>query len=458
MATNAPAWRVQFYRCGESLVPCGGAGWFAGVDAPLHLPGQDWGEPGLGLRGERLAPWPGYRFTVPVGWTSGVYLAVLSEGDGDGHDADAAEPTSVDARSGTALLVVRGKTPGREAGLLYKVPLLTYHAYNLGGADAFEPTTGLGSWCLYNMPRPEDVPADARRGVSVHRPGGGTGGIPWDLSNYDPYDETPRQTFAHWDARFIAWLEREGHVVDYCTDVDVHRDGTQLLSPYRLLVSVGHDEYWSDAMREAVETYVAQGGNVAFFGGNTCWWRVVFDNDVVFRRGHEWWKSGRPENTLTGVSFRNGGERDRNERPLPVGYRVQYAGHWVYEGTGLQDGDEFGATEHLVGYECDGALFDRADLSAGHPVVPTGEDGTPQDFVILGIGDCRTSGWGFGNGAATMGLYHRGGTVFTAATTDWARVLTAGIEPAVEQITRNVLNRLTGDTRSRGARVARLPW
>jgi len=42
-----------------------------------------------------------------------------------------------------------------------------------------------------------------------------------------------------------------------------------------------------------------------------------------------------------------------------------------------------------------------------------------------------------------MGLFTRpgGGTVFTASTTDWARVLGTG-DPAVERITANVLDRL----------------
>jgi hypothetical protein len=42
-----------------------------------------------------------------------------------------------------------------------------------------------------------------------------------------------------------------------------------------------------------------------------------------------------------------------------------------------------------------------------------------------------------------MGLFTRGGTVFNAATTDWVRVLTDGHSPVVEQITRNVLDRLS---------------
>ena len=103
----------------------------------------------------------------------------------------------------------------------------------------------------------------------------------------------------------------------------------------------------------------------------------------------------------------------------------------------------FGESEYLIGYECDGADFDRADLEAGRAVTPSAADGTPKDFTILAVGDCRPSGWGFGNGAATMGVFTRGGTVFTASTTDWARVLASGRDAVVEQVTRTVLDRLS---------------
>jgi len=479
VSTDAAAFRIEFSRCGADLEPRGGSDWWPGVDAPAHLPGQDWGSSGLGLTGEPLAAWPAYRWTVPSDWTSGVYLLALVEGDGAGRDlAPVDVRTTPDARGGTALVVVRSAQPA--APLLYKVPLLTYQAYNLAGPDPYDAGTGQGGWCLYT--EPDELPEHVLRGVSLHRPGAGTGGTPWDTHNWDPYDAvSPRQSFAHWDARFIAWLEREGRAVDYCTDVDLHSDGEQLLAPYPLLVSAGHDEYWTDAMRSAVEQYVDRGGNVAFFGGNTCWWRVELDDGVRFRRTQQWWQTGRPENDLTGVSFRNGGERDREEHPVPVGYRVQHADHWAYAGTGLRDGDVFGAHEHLVGYECDGAAFDR---SLGEPVAASGEDGTPAGFVVLGVGDCRPSGWGNGNSAATMGVHERGiqgagvtgtgvtgagvrgagvrgagvrgagvvgagvvgagvvGTVFNCATTDWARVLDGGQCPPLEQITRNVLDRL----------------
>ncbi len=444
VATDAPWFRVELHRCGDGLTLCEKSPWLPGEDAPPHLPWHDWGEPGTGLRGEPLKPWPAYPLPVPA--EPGVYVAVLVEGDDNGGDLTDPDRTTADGREAKALFVVRPPRPA--ARILYKLPLLTYHAYNLIDGRAYDPERGDGHWCLYNMPRPEEVPGGLSPGVGLHRPGGGTGATPYDVFNFDPYDPTPRQTFAHWDGPFVAWLARRGYAVDYCTDLDLHREGPALLEPYRLLVSAGHDEYWSDAMRAAVARHVAGGGNVAFFGGNTCWWRVVFHDAVTFSRVAPWHELGRPENELTGVSFRNGGERDRDEHPVPVGFRVQHADHWVYEGTGLSDGEVFGLAENLVGYECDGAAFDRA---APPPHAPTGADGTPAGFTILAVGDARASGWGLGNGAATMGLHTvglhtvgphaSGGTVFTAATTDWPRALATC--PPVARITVNVLDRLS---------------
>jgi hypothetical protein len=446
VSTSARRFRVDVYRFGAETVLVSRSGWEAGRHVPDHLPYQDWGQEGVGLGGERLPGWPAYRFRVGEEWEPGVYVAALVEEGGPD------ERPRVDARSARALFVVRSDDPAPRARILYKLPLLTWHGYNcVAGGEA--------GWCLYSVPAAKDLPVAVPPSVSVRRPGGGTGGLPWDIGNYDPFDPTPRQTFVHWDARFISWLERNGYAVDVCTDLDLHADDRlALLGRYRLLLSAGHDEYWTDAMRANVAAFVARGHNVAFFGGNTCWWRVTFDDDddgdggggCSFRRVVQWSDpaSGHePENTLVGVSFRNGGERDRDDHPIPVGYRVQHADHWVFEGTGVRDGDTFGdgPDEYLVGYECDGARFDRSVLERGGTVTPTGDDGTPESFVILGVGDVVPSGWGNGNRAATMGLYTRDGTVFNAATTDWPRLL--GHNPVVDGVTHNVLARLAARPR-----------
>lgn len=432
VSTDAPAFRVLVYRCGARTELVQATDWLPGRSAPRLLPFEDW-------------DWPAHALDVPADRAPGVHVAVLVEGDGRRWATPDAAPDP-DARTARALFVVRAPAE-RRPRVLYKLPLLTYHAYNLALPDPGR------AWSLYSLPdpRPGGVPPT----VSVRRPGGGTGGTPWDVFNHDPFDPSPRQTFRHWDAPFLAWLERHGVAVDLCTDLDLHRDPA-LLDGCALLLSAGHDEYWTDAMRERTEGFVADGGNVAFFGGNTCWWRVEFDDAHAFRRVANWWDPAgpdRPENHLTGVSFRNGGERDRDDHPVPVGYRVQHTDHWVWEGTGLADGDVLGGRpgEYLVGYEADGAHFDRSRTARGLPARATGDDGTPADFTILGVGDIAPGGWGNGNAAATMGLHGgggRAGTVFTASTTDWPRLLAGGTCPAVEQVTHTVVSRLSARVRA----------
>src|SRR5262249_44746319 len=221
-----------------------------------------------------------------------------------------------------------------------------------------------------------------------------------------------------------------------------------------LMLSVGHDEYWSEEMRGRVEAFVRRGGNVAFFSGNICGYRIRFgDRDTTLTcakvppsgkdrgtRDVDHWADVRPENGLTGTGIRQAGGWWDGPRET-LGYTVQHASHWVFEETGLKDGDVFGADPGfpLVGYEADGATFTRKAGLA----VPTGEQGSPPTFFILGVAELG-EGWvrSGPHAAATMGVYtsDRGGIVFNAATTDWPRLLDRSAP--VDRITRNVLDRL----------------
>jgi hypothetical protein len=280
-----------------------------------------------------------------------------------------------------------------------------------------------------------------------------------------------------------------------CTNADLEHH-PEVLDGAHLYLSVGHDEYWSRGMRDTVEGFVARGGNAAFFSGNTSLWQVriegddrdvmvgykgFFKNDPVMGTDREaeattFWSDvvvGRPENHMTGVSFTRGGYHriGRNVTNGLGGYTIHRAGHWIFDGTGLGYGDVLGAAATTVGYECDGCVFTYRD---GLPY-PTGEDGTPATFEILGT--CPTQHFTretaprpprpgepseleyiasrvFGtrdpaamerirHGHAVLGAYTNdaGATVVTSGSTDWAHGL-AGRDPHVEQITRNVLTRL----------------
>jgi hypothetical protein len=428
VATDRRRFRVGFYRWGDGFVQVHQSDWLPGERAPERAADQDW-------------RWPAYEFPIPADWPSAVYIAHLEEDDGPALDL------ALD--SAAALFVVRGSGRG---GLLYKLPLATYHAYNCSGGGCY----------YFNPPRSQDPPG-AR--VSLQRPGGGIGGDTWGAP--DHYDaRSPRQTFAHWDAPFIRWLAQNGYRPHFCTDLDLHADPS-LLFNYRLLVSVGHDEYWTEATRDAVEDFVASGRNVAFFAANLCWWRVHLlehGTAMVCHQGgpdgafDHWWPrtgAGRPEDALGGVSYRHGGGWWHGPRET-TGFLVQQPGHWVFAGTGLKQGEAFGrhSVPPLVGYECDGAPIDGFDRATGRAILSAWADegGTPPGYQLLAAAplDAR---WqerpprerhaaGEGVHAATLGVFTRGGTVFSAGTTDWAQVLANGSEPALGRITRNVLDQL----------------
>ena len=379
--------------------------------------------------------WPAsFKFTLPEDWKSGYYHVTLRVSDNGGSYVQRNRRTA----EGGCFFIVRPAQRDQRAKILLQLASNTYNAYN-----------AWGGFSLYSF--------NARAKVQGHR-----------VSFLRP----PSSLYANWEQPFVAWAESNGYALDFCANSDLEFD-PELLAGYRLVLSVGHDEYWSAKMRDHLEAYIGKGGNVAFFSGNTCCWQVRSEDDgralvswkqwynldPVFPSGEHrllttLWSHhlvGRPENQLTGVGFLFGGyHRSHGQFMDGKGsYTVHRPDHWLFAGTGLQRGDDFGGKDTIVGYECDGCEYTLED---GLPV-PTGRDGTPTNFTILASCAARwhpdDAFWyeRFDQkrvGASILGIYTRGGTVFTCGSTDWAHGL-RGKDPAVERITRNVLNRLSGN-------------
>ena len=460
----------------EHAVPCG--------DHPTPL---DASSSGCG--------WPATT-TIDVGptWTSGFYeVALTIEVDGR-------------TRRSHAFFVVR-PTPGAStARALLALATNTWHAYNdFGGRNLYNGGT------TASLQRPLSPgylhkPDGPGRRVTVlhppdHRMATHVGYL--TLNHLSPWAGSAG--WPDWEAPFLAWAEGEGYAIDVVTNADLEDHPDLLVTGdhgYDLFLSVGHDEYWSGPMRDAVEGFIAAGGNAAFLSGNTAFWQVrledptpegpaasmvgykaqlksdpVYDTDRVGELTSIWSDHliDRPENHMTGVSFARGGYHriGRVVANGAGGYTVHRPDHWLFDGTDVGYGDLLGAEATVVGYECDGCAFTYVD---GLPV-PTGEDGTPEGFEILGTAPAahftretatRPPAPGepselefiaarlFGSrdpalagriahGHAVLGTYTSpaGGTVVTSGSTDWAHGL-AGRDPRIEQITRNLLDRLTG--------------
>ncbi len=374
--------------------------------------------------------WPAaFCLTVPREWPSGYYQADLT--------AHHPSPSSGDTTpvQSSLFFIVRSAQPGTQTRILLQLSTNTYNAY-----------TNFGGHSLYAF--------HDRDGLQGHRVS---------------FDRPQTSQFGNWELPFVRWAEANGYQLDYAANSDLEFH-PELLQHYRLVLSVGHDEYWSSPMRDHLEGYIAGGGNVAFFSGNTCCWQVRSEDagralvcwkqayvlDPLFRNGDQRLLStawshhlvGRPENQLTGVGFLWGGYHLSHGEMMDGdgAYQVHRPEHWVVSGTQLARGDKFGGQHTIVGYECDGCEIEWRDELP----FPTTRDGTPSSFTIVATAPARwapADSWWYDRfpqdrvGSAVLGVYTREGTVFTCGSTDWAHGL-AGRDPHVEQITRNVLERL----------------
>src|SRR5215213_6372781 len=195
--------------------------------------------------------WPSsYTLTVPDTWTSGIYLAVL---------------TNEKNYQNYIIFVVRDDAS--TAALLYQLSIPTYQAYNLYPDDK---TTGKSLYSSsYGAPI-KATGAQAAVKVSFNRPYSGGAGSGNFVNAYPTGD---------WDRHFVNWIEKSGYNVTYSTNLDTHQNGDGL-NNHRGFLSVGHDEYWSQQMYDAVESARDSGEHLAFFGSNTCYWQVRFEPDA----------------------------------------------------------------------------------------------------------------------------------------------------------------------------------
>jgi len=239
----------------------------------------------------------------------------------------------------------------------------------------------------------------------------------------------------------VRWLEANGYDVTYISGVDTDRAGSLLLN-HKVFLSVGHDEYWSGQQRANVEAARAAGVNLAFFSGNEVFWKTRWESSidgsntqyrtlVSYKETHAnakidptatWtgtWRDGRfsadggkPENALTGTSFRvNSGTR-AIEVPAAMGKMRFWRNTSIAT---LAAGQTAELPEGTLGYEWDEAPDDNstpAGLVRLSSTVATGVD------ALQDLGSTYASGTA--RHALTLYRHSSGALVFGAGTVQWA--------------------------------------
>ncbi|GAB2969302.1 hypothetical protein LWP59_13995 [Amycolatopsis acidiphila] len=179
-----------------------------------------------------VAPWQP-SLTVPTdGWAPGDYLFRL---DGD-DNAQQFVPLTV-------------RSPDNHGKIVIVNAVTTWQAYNQWGG-----------YSLYNSP--SGSKADRSRAVSFDRP-------------YQARDMQGAGDFLYFELPLLRFAEQAGLPLGYATDVDLHAD-PHLADGAAAIVTLGHDEYWSTAMRQHVTAARDHGVNLAFFGGNEIYRHIRF--------------------------------------------------------------------------------------------------------------------------------------------------------------------------------------
>nr|CEL12738.1 hypothetical protein [Kibdelosporangium sp. MJ126-NF4]CTQ93498.1 hypothetical protein [Kibdelosporangium sp. MJ126-NF4] len=260
------------------------------------------------------------QWTVPSGSVSGVYYTVLRRDYGNGVIGES-----------DIVFIVRDDSS--HSDILFQTADATWQAYNTYG----------------NRPTPQDDPKGNSFYTGTSQGNGGSG---YKVSYNRPIIGGEQENF-FFNAEYpmLRWLEKNGYDVSYTTNADMSRRGN-LVKNHKVYMPVGHDEYWSNEQRAAVEDARNAGVNMAFMTGNEIFWKTRWEQSqagpatnwrtlVCYKETKpnqvdphptEWtgtWRDprrsppkdgGRPENSLLGQIFTVNGMRD-DQLTVPPGYR-----------------------------------------------------------------------------------------------------------------------------------------
>lgn len=322
-----------------------------------------------------VCPWAAsYTLNVPTNWTSGIYLALLTN-----------------ANSYQTYIIFTVRDDARSADILYQQSVTTYQAYN-------------------------NYPDDNKTGKSLYD--GGSYGSKTSLGtqravkvSFDrPYtytDHTGAGELLHYDIYFIRWLERNGYDVCYSTDIDTHTNGARMLN-FKAFLSVGHDEYWSKQMYDNAQAARDAGTSLAFFGANPVYWQIRFEPSTLNGVANRvitcykdtaldpvnnsssgvynpslttvTWRStllNRPEQQLVGIMYTSYIDADNPALSYVVKNSTTSSGQKVYSGTGLTDGSSVAG---VLGYE-----MDRQFTEFPTPATVPGNSVVPGTYTLLSV-------------------------------------------------------------------------
>lgn len=400
-----------------------------------------------------------FQWDLPARLKSGVYAIHLEAGGDEDFVPFVVTPPLGEAASSVAVLL----------------PTFTYLAY---ANERMHAPGGLRAGRNPAYPEQQEdayiVDNELRSLYDFHRDGSGVCYASWlrPLMNMRPRYNMPvldqgrgAPHGLNADLHLIDWLEQAGHVVDVFTDVELHREQSELLSQYRVVVSGSHNEYWSGEMLEAMQSYLHGGGRFMSLCGNGMYWVTQLSGATIeIRRagpaqrvwgcepgedylsttgepGGLWRHRGQSPQSWIGSGFTAEGiQPGRPYRRQPDSFNPR--AEFVFEGIGAEEmvGD---FTNLVNSWGAAGYEIDRAAPELGTPdhtlilATATGFEG-----FVTAIEELLLTGGSVPEIRCDMTLleYPNGGAVFATGSITWCGCLSYNnYDNNVSRITSNVL-------------------
>ncbi len=330
-------------------------------------------------------------WVVPQSAKSGVYMArfVITAIHGPGIGKYTYCP-----------FVVKEDSGGSKSKILFKVSDNTWQAYNYWGGQTLN-YLGMSHKVSYNRPylevnyycghRTYQCPVDRIQSCmkdSIYGDREDSCILEDDLNPNSPYDSLGAGQFFVWEYPQIQWLESHNYVVEYCDDIDLENwkknseGGAQdTLEFYNLLISSGHDEYWTERARVIIQDLFRNKSNpkstsypppasdprspthnLAFLSGNNVFYKVVYDPTIrliTYDPSNPFLVDPlKNRGIITGLHYWDG-----NVRGAPYSLTDTGKVHWVMRNAGFAQSDfTFGSGQGsghstlysgIAGYEID---------------------------------------------------------------------------------------------------------
>ena len=332
---------------------------------------------------------PSFEYEIPNSLPSGVYAARLRV------QIPGLDVTDEDY----VPFIVRPKLGRPNAEIALIMPTATYLAYANDNMAADEEVDVLES-TIGSVPimGAQDLARQVHRefGLSTydtHVDGSGACYTSWlrPMLNVRPkYRHTLSEVW-HFNAdlHIVDWCHELGFPIDVFTDHDMDAEGVDLLGRYRVVMTGTHPEYYTGAMLNALEAYIAGGGRVIYMGGNGFYWVSAFHpqnrNIMEVRKfggteawtaepgqrylsfsgelGGLWRNRGRPPQKLVGVGFvAQGLDESSYYLRRPDSFHEDVS--WIFDGVGP---DELIGDFGIEGGGAAGMEIDCYDPNLGSP-------------------------------------------------------------------------------------------